>query len=1790
MDQSQSQSQSQCRPLRVLCLDGGGIRGLSELLVLKRLMYCIRPGSSGQPLVKPCDYFDIICGTSTGGILAVALGRLRMDIDECITFFCDLMKELFQEPEAVKLRNFYPQNFIKGSCRAWFTSQTLVSKVKVLIETQLGPDQVDAQFEQLDEGCKVFVCATRAANRGSAIFRSYPSNREPPLPCTIWEVVAATMAMPPFFDPVTIGGLGAVFADGAVKNNNPIWVAVEEVRKEYPEDAIACLVSLGAGKLRTQGLGSSMRDLHRACVDIARDTEEAARLFLSEYKPLAEQGRYFRFNVEQGLQDVGVNEFPSSVVDLIDAATADYLGMQQDDLNRCIEMLKLPTIPSRRPNVEGRHASNRDLLMWIDAIDEYETLWQLWAPDEDSSEYSESDFVRNSSLRFPGTCDWIKTHEDVSVWLSSPETQHCFLHGIPGSGKTVLAAFVGKWLRQVRSNVPTLVFFCDSKNERKSAADSFFRNAIVQLLYYKPHLSHLLTVEMGKTGKKKVLSWAHLKSIFLQLLHEFEKVYIVVDAVDEMNTLGQDVLSETFSKLSASLSGSTTVATFMTSRTRADVLAKLSFCHHNVVLQRDPFDNDLQIFVSLSVDRSEELQALFEGNSTFIRELKETLLARSEGMFLLPKLLLQELKSKETMEQMRQVLTDIPQSLSEYYTQFMDRIEPSRKNFAMRVFSWLACTLRPLSLDELQIGLQSETQILKPEARYELANIKYSIEKACSCLVVLHKGQVQLAHSSIKRYLLKPQTQDDGSNHESFNFDIATVHEGIALVSLKYLLSPDFSMPLSGEARFSTNNIDNLKTEYPFLLYASQNWHTHVGMSPRKSFHLLTTLSEFLGSVNCRSYIELVFSYWTFPNVTLEDVSNILISWVSKEPDCEEEAFIFNWGRDLWDINLEMSGLFQEYPSEIHFLRDLLPSTAVYDEDRVQRSFLIIPQSFYAVHGAGEAVVHESADASGQSVAPKSDRFLLTESAMIDWESTISTPHRYLQNIGIRWEVNVQNLQTQKRYARHSLSLCRREGICCSVAVAPNDQHCAVSWPEYQDDDATEPLKIKTYAWSLRWDESRSPVWRKWEWTDRAYGCDYTRAAGFKRTKNSIAFTADSEILATPGGFYNVTTGNLAYAPPLFTDTTVSGLTFSSNAEYAWGSKGGQHLIVYRRDSEQILEANKEPYTFCEVIGVAPDGKSAIALLQRREDSDKVAFLALVTSRSNRFQIDEIHSFEQQGKVPELHEQWQYIRGYYASGGQIHISSSGKVVLGLPVSHVSQYTALMFNIQSHRSPTHTSLHRATLKTPKDSKILSVRYQRGTEELYGLTDQSVVWRFTSEASNKATNTPIVWEAQPQSDDRKLRNFFISDYSVAEKNMIVALQLGTTRPKFGSASLHKEPIEFSFQISPVTRLLELIQSLQRTVVTVELGALTRCYRQNTSINSLRLLGLGQTSTRKLENFIPLSDQLVRDIADKKLGDKTTLQFYSHFTANEDGSLVACPSVYVSEEGTGPKDDRRMVYGHISLKCLNSGNLANFNHRLGSLSNDERIIHHDFIVRFDEKRQLMAFEVHIITTAGLEERRVRYDINHIIALSTAFRSSARSRSPSPVVGLFNAPKKREALALPSIAELDPAMEMTFCSEKERLYYLERPTGVLVSVSTCEGHVGTFNWSIQIFGEWPVFEAHHMTISNNILKVLGLTYEYMLCLVELDLQKFEGRRRYVSSMWGSNMGDRATVFAEPIDTPDKVGLNIIVCRNQQTDVSKKLDPEQTEAKFKPAVIFVPERAMGPWVQMAWEPPEDST
>jgi len=63
---------------RILTFVGGGVQGLSSLIILREIMEDIRNRTGATETSRPSEYFELIRGTSTGGLIALMLGLLRM--------------------------------------------------------------------------------------------------------------------------------------------------------------------------------------------------------------------------------------------------------------------------------------------------------------------------------------------------------------------------------------------------------------------------------------------------------------------------------------------------------------------------------------------------------------------------------------------------------------------------------------------------------------------------------------------------------------------------------------------------------------------------------------------------------------------------------------------------------------------------------------------------------------------------------------------------------------------------------------------------------------------------------------------------------------------------------------------------------------------------------------------------------------------------------------------------------------------------------------------------------------------------------------------------------------------------------------------------------------------------------------------------------------------------------------------------------------------------------------------------------------------------------------------------------------------------------------------------------------------------------------------------------------------------------------------------------------------------------------------------------------------------------
>ncbi|KAK5309079.1 hypothetical protein LTR93_012270, partial [Exophiala xenobiotica] len=253
------------------------------------------------------------------------LGRLEMTIDECIDAYLSLSDQIFQK----KAHRVTVQGKIQGR----FDSQKLEEAIKEVVRNRkLSEDALLKSSEEVK--CKVFVCATSKETSETVCLTSYkmPRGNDDLLnSATIWEACRATSAASSFFDPIAIGRYGEEFLDGGTGANNPVWELWNQAQAIYGpeplEDNLDCLVSIGTGVPPLKAFRDDVLHIHETLIAMATETEQTAERFRRNKAYLDDEGRYYRFNVARGLEEVGLEE--SKKKKEIAAATRRYVTSQE---------------------------------------------------------------------------------------------------------------------------------------------------------------------------------------------------------------------------------------------------------------------------------------------------------------------------------------------------------------------------------------------------------------------------------------------------------------------------------------------------------------------------------------------------------------------------------------------------------------------------------------------------------------------------------------------------------------------------------------------------------------------------------------------------------------------------------------------------------------------------------------------------------------------------------------------------------------------------------------------------------------------------------------------------------------------------------------------------------------------------------------------------------------------------------------------------------------------------------------------------------------------------------------------------------------------------------------------------------------------------------------------------------------------------------------------------------------------------------------------------------------------
>ncbi|MGY3532243.1 CBASS cGAMP-activated phospholipase [Bradyrhizobium sp. USDA 4452] len=216
------------RTYKILSLDGGGIRGVFPAAFLARLE---------DHLEEPIgSYFDLIAGTSTGGIIALGLG-LGLSAGDILKLYEEKGPAIFDQQHGM-IRNFVRQR-LRGALHLFgskYSSQPLQDAlVGILGERRLGESRtrlvIPAWHPMLE---RVYIYKTAHHPRLETDFR-----------IRALDAAMATAAAPTFLKPHMTGDAIELF-DGGVWANNPIGVATIEAvgMLNWPADRLKIL-SLG---------------------------------------------------------------------------------------------------------------------------------------------------------------------------------------------------------------------------------------------------------------------------------------------------------------------------------------------------------------------------------------------------------------------------------------------------------------------------------------------------------------------------------------------------------------------------------------------------------------------------------------------------------------------------------------------------------------------------------------------------------------------------------------------------------------------------------------------------------------------------------------------------------------------------------------------------------------------------------------------------------------------------------------------------------------------------------------------------------------------------------------------------------------------------------------------------------------------------------------------------------------------------------------------------------------------------------------------------------------------------------------------------------------------------------------------------------------------------------------------------------------------------------------------------------------------------------------------------------
>ena len=240
------------KKITILSIDGGGIRGILPGVILAYLEQQLRE-KTGNMETYLCDYFDLLAGTSTGGILTCMYvtpdedNRPKFSAQDAVDLYLKNGKKIFSIPFGRRIINWF----------GLFEAKYPVVNIERILHSYLG----EAKLSQALKPC--MITAYEIFQRKTVFFNQVDTRKGTTNDFFMRDIARSTSAAPTYFKPAEIHstfGAPLYLVDGGMFANNPSMCAYAEARTlkfseilkrddkpDYPNAGDMVLISIGTG-------------------------------------------------------------------------------------------------------------------------------------------------------------------------------------------------------------------------------------------------------------------------------------------------------------------------------------------------------------------------------------------------------------------------------------------------------------------------------------------------------------------------------------------------------------------------------------------------------------------------------------------------------------------------------------------------------------------------------------------------------------------------------------------------------------------------------------------------------------------------------------------------------------------------------------------------------------------------------------------------------------------------------------------------------------------------------------------------------------------------------------------------------------------------------------------------------------------------------------------------------------------------------------------------------------------------------------------------------------------------------------------------------------------------------------------------------------------------------------------------------------------------------------------------------------------------------------------------------